>query len=122
MTTLSTVKFRLGWKPLSLLNTWSISDSLISAKVSSTKQNFINQNFANLPNLPKFINFIDTTNTPYYGTSKFLSNLLNTTAENDYVVQDFFFAVKKIRKITKELFEDGYRYVLFDAESLLTSY
>ena len=82
----------------------------------------INQNFANLPNLPKFINFTDTTNTPYYGISKFLSNLLNPTAENDYVVQDFFFAIKKIRKITRELFEDGYRYVLFDVESLLTSY
>ena len=55
----------------------------------------------------------DTTNTPYYGI-KFLSNLLNPLKENEYIVQDSFCAAKKIREIPKELFEDGYRFVLFD--------
>ena len=36
--------------------------------------------------LPKFRPIIDTTNTPYYGISKFLSNLLNPLTENEYIV------------------------------------
>ena len=71
--------------------------------------------------LPKFRPIIDTTNTPYYGISKFLSNLLNPLIENEYIVQDTFCAAKKIREIPKELFEDGYRFISFDAESLFTS-
>ena len=46
--------------------------------------------------LPKFRPIIDKTNTPYYGLSKFLSRLLNPLAENEYVVQDSFYAAKKI--------------------------
>ena len=37
--------------------------------------------------LPKFRPIIDTTNTPYYGISKFLSNLLNPLTENEYVAK-----------------------------------
>ena len=59
--------------------------------------------------------------TPYYDTSKFLSKLLNTLTENEYVVQDSFFAAKKIREIPKEIFEDRYRFVSFELESLFTS-
>ena len=36
-------------------------------------------------------------------------------------MQDSFCAAKKIREIPKELFEDGYRFVSFDAESLFSS-
>ena len=46
--------------------------------------------------LPKFRPNIDTTNTPDYGISKFLSNLLNPLTENEYIVQDSFCAAKKI--------------------------
>ena len=70
--------------------------------------------------LLKFRSIIDTTNTPYYGISKFLSNLLNPLTENEYIVQDYFCATKKIREIPKELLEDGYMFVSFDVESLLT--
>ena len=70
--------------------------------------------------LPKFRPIIDTTNTPYYGISKFLSNLLNPLTENQYVVKDSFTAANKIREIQKELFDHGYRFVSFDVESLFT--
>ena len=52
--------------------------------------------------LPKSRPIIDTTNTPYYGISKFLSNLLNPLTENQYVVKDSFTAANKIREIPKE--------------------
>ena len=71
--------------------------------------------------LPKFRPIIDTTNTPYYGISKFLSNLLNPLTENEYVAKDSFGAANKIREIPKELFDEGYRFVSFDVESLFTS-
>ena len=71
--------------------------------------------------LPNFRLIIDATNTPYYGVSKFLWNLLNPLKENESIVQDSFFAAKKIFKMPKELFEDGYRYVSFDIEPVLTS-
>ena len=70
--------------------------------------------------LPKFRPIIDTTNLPYYGISKFLSNLLNPLTENQYVVKDSFAAANKIREISKELFDHGYRFVSFDVESLFT--
>ena len=52
--------------------------------------------------LPKFRPIIDTTNTPYYGISKFLSNLPNPLTENQNVVKDSFTAANKIREIPKE--------------------
>ena len=69
----------------------------------------------------KFWPIIGTTNRPYYGISKFLSNLLNPLTENQYAVKDTFTAANKIREIPKELFDHGYRYVSFDVESLFTS-
>ena len=71
--------------------------------------------------LLKFRPIIDSTDTPYYGISKFLSNLLNPLTENQYVVKDSFTAANKIREIPKELFDHGYRFVSFDVESLFTS-
>ena len=70
--------------------------------------------------LPKFRPIIDTTSTPYYGISKFLSSLLNPLIENEYIAQDSFCAAKKMREIPKELFEVGYRFVSFDGEPLFT--
>ena len=57
--------------------------------------------------LPKFRPIIDTTNTPYYGISKFLSNLLNPLTENQYVVKEYFTAANKITETPKELFDHG---------------
>ena len=70
--------------------------------------------------LPKFRPIIDTANTPYYGISKFLSNL-NLVTENQYVVRDSFSAANKITETPKELFDEGYRFVSFGMESLFTS-
>ena len=70
--------------------------------------------------LPKFRPIIDTTNTPYYGISKFLSETLNPLTENQYVAKDSFLAANKIREIPKELFDHGYQFVSFDVESLFT--
>ena len=72
--------------------------------------------------LPKFRPIIDTTNTPYYGISKFLSNLLNPVTENQFVVnKDSFTAANMIRDVPKELFDQDYRFDSFDLESLFTS-
>ena len=52
---------------------------------------------------------------------KFYSNLLHPLTENEYDVQDSFLAAKKIREISKELFEHSYRFVLFDVEPFFTT-
>ena len=72
-------------------------------------------------NLPPFRPIIDTTNTPYYEVGKFLTSLLEPLTKNQYVVKDSFEAVDRIKDIHKEYFEQGYKYVSFDVESLFTS-
>ena len=72
-------------------------------------------------NLPPFRPIIDTTNTPYYEVGKFLTSLLEPLTKNQYVVKDSFEAVDRIKDIPKEYFEQGYKYVSFDVESLFTS-
>ena len=67
------------------------------------------------------LKFISTPKTFYYDISKVLWNLLNSLTENDYVVQDSFFSVKKVSGIPKESFEDGFRLISFEIESLFTS-
>ena len=47
-------------------------------------------------------------------------SLLNLLTHNDYSVKDTFEAVKKIRSILPELFEQGYRYYSLDVVSLFT--
>ena len=71
--------------------------------------------------IPRFRAITETTNTPCYGISKFLSNLLNPLTENQCVVKYSFTAANKIRKIPKELFDHGSRFVSFDVEWLFTS-
>ena len=61
---------------------------------------------------------LDTTDTPSYAISKFLSNLLNPFTENKYMVKDPFTAANKIREIPKELFDNGYPFVSFDVKLL----
>ena len=48
-------------------------------------------------------------------------SLLNLLTHNDYSVKDTFEAVKKIRSILPELFEQGYRYYSLDVVSLFTN-
>ena len=72
-------------------------------------------------NLPPFRPIIDTTNSPYYEVGKFLTSLLEPLTKNQYVVKDSFEAVDRIKDIPKEYFEQGYKYVSFDVESLFTS-
>ena len=43
------------------------------------------------------------------------------TPRIQYVVKDSFSTANKIKDIPQELFEEGYRFVLFDVESLFTS-
>ena len=71
--------------------------------------------------LPKFRPITETTNTPYYGISKFLSNHLNPLTENQYVVRDSSSAANKTREIPKELFDDGYRFVSYQFVSFYVS-
>ena len=70
---------------------------------------------------PKFRPIIDTTNTPHYNVGKFLSNLLHPLTLNDHSLTDSFDAATQINKIPKHLFQEGYQFVSFDAESLFTN-
>ena len=72
-------------------------------------------------NLPSFRPIIDTTSTPYYNIGKFLSSLLQPLTHNDYNLKDSFDAVKRIRSIPPELFDNGYQFVSFDVQSLFTN-
>ena len=72
-------------------------------------------------NLPTFRPIIDTTSTPYYNISKFLSSLLQPLTRNGYNLKKSFDAVKRIRSIPPELFDDAYQFVSFDAQSLFTN-
>ena len=70
--------------------------------------------------LPPFRLIVDTTNTPYYGIVKFLANLLNPLALNNFIVKESFDATNKIQEIPKELFDSSYKFVSFDVISLCT--
>ena len=71
--------------------------------------------------IPKFRPIVVTTGTPHYSTGKFLTNLLNQLAMNEFTLKDSFDAVNKIKNIPPHLFDDGYNYVSFDVESLFTN-
>ena len=71
--------------------------------------------------IPKFRPIVDTTGTAHYGIGKFLSTLLNPLTQNEYAVKDSFDAAQRIQQIPQNLFDEGYRYVSFDAVSLFTN-
>ena len=72
-------------------------------------------------NLPSFRPIIDTTSTPYYNIGKFLSSLLQPLTHNDYNLKDSFDAVRRIRSVPPELFDDDAQFVCFDVQSLFTN-
>ena len=61
----------------------------------------------NYTDLPSFQPIIDTTNTLHYGVGK--THLLKPLTQNVYSVKDLFEAVDRIRLISTELFDEGYR-------------
>ena len=71
--------------------------------------------------LPSFRPIVDTTNSPDHGIGKHLLSLLNPLTPYAYSVKDTFEAVKKIRSIPLELFEQGYLYYSLDVVSLFTN-
>ena len=64
---------------------------------------------------------IDTTTTLHYNVGKFLASLLNLLTINYYNLKDTFDAVSAIKAIPQDLFDQGYRFVSFDVESLFTN-
>lgn len=44
-------------------------------------------------------------------------HFLNLLTKNQYVIKGYFSTANKIRHTAKELFEEGYRFVLFDVDS-----
>ena len=71
--------------------------------------------------IPKFRPIIDTTNTTHYGVGKFLTRLLQPLTHNEFTIKDSFDAVDKIRTVASHLFNEGYRWISFDVESLFTN-
>ena len=72
--------------------------------------------------LPKLKPIIDTTDTPYYGTSKFLSHPLNPLIENEYLVQDPFVQPKRLEEYLKNYLKMAKDLSTFDEECLFRVY
>ena len=47
--------------------------------------------------------------------------MLQPLTINNYTLKDYFDAANKIKYISSEIFEEGYQFVSFDVESLLTN-
>ena len=71
-------------------------------------------------NIPKFRLIVDTTGRPH-SAGKFLTNLINPLAMNEFALKDSFDAVNKTKNIPPYLFDDGYNYVSFYVESVFTN-
>ena len=71
--------------------------------------------------LPKFRPIINTTGLAHYHVGQCLSEIFQPLTINDYNIKDSFDAVNWIKNIPKELFDEGYRFVSFDVESLFTN-
>ena len=71
--------------------------------------------------IPLFRPIVDTTTTPHYNVGKFLSSPLNPLTINEYHLTDSFEAVSAIKAIPQNLFDEGFRFVSFDIESLFTN-
>lgn len=71
--------------------------------------------------IPTFRPIVDSTTTSHYNVGNFLSSLLSPLGSNNYTLTDSFQAVSAIRAIPQNLFDEGYRFVSFDVESLFTN-
>ena len=72
-------------------------------------------------NIPKFRPIVDTTGRPHYSVGKFLTNLLNPLAMDEFILKDSFDLVNRIKYVPPHLFDNGYNYVSFDVEYLFTN-
>ena len=68
-----------------------------------------------------YLHFEQLLTLPVLLIGKFLSSLLQPLTHNDYNLKDSFDAVKRIRSIPPELFDNGYQFVSFDVQSLFTN-
>ena len=71
--------------------------------------------------MPTFAPIVDTTSTPHYSITKYLSSLFNIIAINNYYVKDSFDAAKCIQAIPPRLFNLRYKFISFDVTSLFTN-
>ena len=71
--------------------------------------------------LPKFRPITDTTGTTHYSVGKYISELLQPLTQNEFTLKDTFDAASRIELIPSELFDQGYKFVSFDVESLFTN-
>jgi hypothetical protein len=71
--------------------------------------------------IPKFRPIVDTTGTTPYGIDKFLSHLLHPLTTNEHTIKDTFDAKFRIESIDPAHFQQGFKYVSFDVESLFTN-
>ena len=108
-------EFDTDKKKIKLLNELSKELSILKADKGLPKMH------KHYENTPKFRPIIDTTGTPHYNVGKFLAELLNPLAHNEYTLRDSFHAVSDLKSIPNELFTQGYRLVSFDVVSLFTN-
>ena len=58
------------------------------------------------------------TGTAYQPIAKYLSQLLNPLASNEFCLKHTFDAVERIKNIPQYLFDESFRFVSFDVKSL----
>ena len=75
----------------------------------------------NYTDIPLFRPIVETNTMPHYNVGKFLSSLLNLLTFNEYNFTDSFKAVSAIKAIQQNLFDERFRFVSFDIESLFTN-
>ena len=121
----STVNLRFLPKLLNLLNAtkfrnWNL---ILCARSASSfgRAHGMPKIHKTYTDIPLFRPIVDTTTTPHYNVGKFLSSLLNPLTINEYHLTDSFEAVSAIKAIPQNLFDEGFRFVSFDIESLFTN-
>ena len=110
---------------LTLLKRNEISESefnFMRPKASSfSRAHSMSKIYKTYTDIPLFRPIADTTTTPHYNVGKFLSSLLNPLTINEYHLTDSFEPVSTIKAIPQNLFDEGFRFVSFDIESLFTN-
>ena len=69
-------------------------------------------------NLPRFRPIVNTTGIVHYQIGRYLSELLNLLASNEYTMKGSPDAVTQIKNIAQEFFDQCYRFVSFDSPNL----
>ena len=64
---------------------------------------------------------IDTMGTTHYLVGKYISELLQPLTQNEFTLKDTFVPANRMKSIPPDLFNQGYKFVSFNVESVVTN-